>query len=111
MNTKEIIKTLVNNSPNVGSIAELERKLDISNGTINKWDKSQPTLIPLNKVADYFNVSVDYLLNRKSNDNEFIDVKDLFKKANSFNGKPISDHDKLVAKQLLDAYFENKKDE
>lgn len=47
------------------TIAELERALKISNGTIGKWRKAQPRKNNLQSVADYFNVSVDYLLGRE----------------------------------------------
>lgn len=46
------------------SIAELERKLDFSQGSIRKWDKQPPGSLKLQKVADYFDVSTDYLLGR-----------------------------------------------
>ena len=44
------------------SIARLERDLGIGNGTIGAWDKSSPALANAKAVADYFNVTVDYLL-------------------------------------------------
>lgn len=46
------------------TVAELERKTGISNGQIRKWDKSTPGVDKLKKVADYFDVSTDYLLGR-----------------------------------------------
>ncbi|WP_124058411.1 helix-turn-helix domain-containing protein [Vaginisenegalia massiliensis] len=46
------------------SVAELERKLDLSNGSLSKWAKSMPNSEPLSKVANYLNVSTDYLLGR-----------------------------------------------
>lgn len=46
------------------SIAELERTVGISNGQIRRWDKSSPKLENLSKVADYFNVTTDYLAGR-----------------------------------------------
>lgn len=64
MNPKEIVIQLIEQDSNVASIAELERKLDISNGTISKWDVSQPTTKVLKKLSDYFDVSIDYLLGR-----------------------------------------------
>lgn len=46
------------------SLPVLEATLGFGNGTIVRWDKSSPTAEKLQKVADYFNVSVDYLLGR-----------------------------------------------
>jgi len=46
------------------TIAELERKTGISNGQIRKWDNTTPGISKLQSVADYFDVSVDYLLGR-----------------------------------------------
>lgn len=64
MNTYELIKQLV--SDRHMSIAELERKLNLSNGSISKWAKSKPNSEPLEKVAEYLDTSVDYLLGRES---------------------------------------------
>lgn len=44
------------------SIAELEAKLEFGNGSMRRWDKHQPSIDKLLKVADYFDVSTDYLL-------------------------------------------------
>ena len=52
MNTYEIIKTLANDRKM--TVAELERKLDLSNGSVSKWAKSTPNSKYLEKVADYF---------------------------------------------------------
>lgn len=48
------------------TIAELEREAGISNGQIRRWGGSSPKVENLEKVADYFNVSTDYLLGRSS---------------------------------------------
>lgn len=63
MNTKEIVKDLA--AARKISIAELERTLQIANGTISKWDKQNPSIIPLTKIANYFNVTTDYLIGRE----------------------------------------------
>lgn len=62
MNTYQIIKELANQHKI--SVSELERKLNLSNGSISKWAKSKPNSKYIEKVADYFNVSTDYLLGR-----------------------------------------------
>lgn len=51
------------------TMAELERKLDFSNGSLRKWGSSMPSGDKIEKVADYFNVSTDYLLGRTNNPN------------------------------------------
>ncbi|NME43230.1 helix-turn-helix transcriptional regulator, partial [Lactobacillus agilis] len=45
------------------SIRELEKQLGFSNGLIRQWTKGTKTT-SLEKVANYFNVSTDYLLGR-----------------------------------------------
>jgi len=49
------------------TFAEVERKINISNGQIRRWDDVSPKSETLKKVADYFNVSTDYLLGRTDN--------------------------------------------
>lgn len=49
------------------SLAGLERNLGFSNGSIIKWDKNSPSVEKLKKVADYFHVSTDYLLEKTDN--------------------------------------------
>ena len=43
------------------SQGKLEKELGFSNGSISKWKNSTPTYDRLQKVANYFNVSVEYL--------------------------------------------------
>lgn len=46
------------------SFAELERKLGFANSSIRKWDERTPGIDKIQKVANYFDVSTDYLLGR-----------------------------------------------
>ena len=46
------------------NVSKLEIELQLGKGTLYKWGKSAPNSDKLEKVADYFNVSVDYLLGR-----------------------------------------------
>lgn len=62
MTTLERIKKLCKNRGITVSI--LEAKLDLPNNTIYQWKARTPGIDRLEKIADFFNVSVDYLLGR-----------------------------------------------
>lgn len=47
------------------TLASLERKMDFGNGTIRRWGNTVPSGDRLAKIADYFKVTVDYLLGRE----------------------------------------------
>ena len=53
------------------TFAELERRLNFSNGQIARWNKQTPGIDKVQKVADYFNVSVDYLLSRNTKEDKY----------------------------------------
>ena len=63
------------------SIKALERNLGFGNGTIRRWDVHTPGHDKLVKVADYFNVSIECLLDEKekspvvSNEASEIDIQ------------------------------------
>lgn len=46
------------------SIRKLEQDAGLKIGCIFNWKKSSPSVDNLSKVADYFGVSIDYLLER-----------------------------------------------
>ena len=46
------------------SLAEVERNLKFSNGIISTWKSGRASSDKISKVADYFNVTTDYLLGR-----------------------------------------------
>ncbi|MHC3377785.1 helix-turn-helix domain-containing protein [Ligilactobacillus equi] len=93
------------------TVAELERKTGISNGQIRKWNERSPKAENLSKVADYFNVTTDYLLGRDGKEENSADTKDLAEIMDSimtYNGKELNQHDKDVVEGLISAYLNNK---
>lgn len=46
------------------SIPKLEDELNLGNGTISRWSKSSPSVNKLLPIAEYFNVSIDYLIGK-----------------------------------------------
>lgn len=65
MNIYDRIKELTA-SKNI-SVAELERNLNFSNGSISKWVRISPSAEKVTKVAKYLDVSADYLLGTEIN--------------------------------------------
>ena len=62
------------------TITELERVLGFGNGTMHKWGKGGASTENVYKVAEYFGVSMDYLMG-KENDlptHEAMDIAKLF---------------------------------
>lgn len=44
------------------SIPKIEREFGFGNGSLYNWDKNSPSIDRLQKVAEYFNVSIDYIV-------------------------------------------------
>lgn len=71
-NTGSLIRALC--SEKDITIVELERQCNLGNGSIKRWENgSSPTLKAITQVADYFNVSVDYLAGRTPQRDKFED--------------------------------------
>lgn len=51
------------------SLTELAKRVDMGVNSLYKWKTQKPAVDKLQKVADYFNVSVDYLLGRTEKEN------------------------------------------
>ena len=89
------------------SVSELERTLNFSNGSIGKWDKQNPSVDRVQAVADFYGVSVDYLLgNTQDPRPNKKDVKLQVDVADddvimTFEGKPIPPEDVELMRRLL----------
>lgn len=77
------------------SIRELETRLGYSNGYFSKWKKVSPNSDGLAKVADYFNVSVDYLLGRETPEAKTeTELRKALENVISFDGEELTEFDK-----------------
>ena len=65
MSTYEIIKKLCRERGI--AVTALEKELGFGRGSIGKLRNSQTSAERLQKIADYFNVTVDYLVNGTDN--------------------------------------------
>ncbi|MFD2305128.1 helix-turn-helix transcriptional regulator [Enterococcus termitis] len=96
------------------SIAELERNLNFPNGSVRKFDKHPPGIKKLEEVADYFNVSTDFLLGRESEktpswatEKDILELdKMLSSNVNmSYGGENLTEEEKQRVKDVLTGIF------
>lgn len=93
---------------------DLAEVMNVSQQTIGAWEteRAVPGADTLNDLADYFNVTTDYLLGRpEEKKDDSIDHTALEKaidEARSFDGKPMSDHDREIVRNILKGYFKTK---
>ena len=90
------------------NFAEVERRVGISNGQIRRWNTVSPKLENVEKVADYFDVTVDYLRGKEPKKDIPTDLDEILDGMMSFDGKPMSDNDRESIRAYLEGRFSNK---
>ena len=97
------------------SLNKLEEKLGYSRNTIYNMRKSTPNSERIAEIADYFDVSTDYLLGRTDNpriatndDTAGIDFKEIAKSSMSYDGKPLNDEDIDLIASILETRMKNR---
>lgn len=101
------------------SLNVLEEKLGLGKNSLYGLKRNQPSADRLQEIADYFNVSTDYLLGRTNNpkiassdDNsdDIIDFKELAKESMAFDGHSLNDEDIELIASLLETRMKNRQD-
>lgn len=78
------------------NLAFLERELGFGNGSIRRWDTSSPSCDKLLKLANFLNVSTDYLLGR-NNETTNLKITNLYNLLNQEGQEKLLDYaDDLV---------------
>lgn len=98
------------------SLNQLEEKLNFSTNYLYSMKKGNPKADNLQKIADYFNVSIDYLLGRTDNpkiatDGDAsapLDLRDIAAQSMLFDGKPLTEEDIDFITAVLEAHLKNK---
>lgn len=115
MTTFELIKKLA--KKNNSNLKEVALNLGFGENAFYKWKVSNPTSDKLIKVADYFNVSTDYLLGRTNNPtilkdetSEALTTEKLFQSITTIDGKNLTNNDIEILVGLVEAYLSKKKD-
>ncbi len=109
MTVYDRIKELADNRRK--TISEIENDIGFSDNYIYSLKRKKPTSANLEKLADYFNVSVDYLLGREEAKpvNEPIDLAEVansdddavWSRLLSSGGRPLTEKDKMAIKLLF----------
>lgn len=99
------------------SLNQVEEKLGYSKNTLYSLKRQKVSSERLQEIADYFNVSTDYLLGRTDNpaianskeqfffEGKEVNVEELASTAMRFNGKPLSDEDKKAIQNIIEIYL------
>ena len=97
------------------SQSELAKVVGVSQTTVTAWEtgKAEPSSSAISSLADYFDVTTDYLLGRpekKDDDNvDYVALDKALDNARSFDGEPMDDHDREILRGILKGYFTTKK--
>lgn len=109
MSTGQIIKNLRKEKKITQT--DLANGVHVTQQTVTAWESGRaiPNANTLDALANFFDVSADYLLGRSKVRNlKAHDLDDAIDGAMSFEGRPVTDHDRRMMKQLWKAYIENK---
>lgn len=112
MNSEEILRKNVTRlrEQRGWSIQELSSRLNIDRTYLSKSESGKRSfkVSEVNRLAELFGVSTDYLLGREATDKSDIDLDKAIDNAMSFDGKPVTEHDRKMMKQLWKAYMAGK---
>lgn len=111
--TFERIKELANKQGL--SINALEEKLGYSRNTLYSLKKQKASTERMQEIADYLNVSLDYLLGRTDNpaiakDDTIAgytsdDLRKMAENAKTFDGKPLTEEDIDAIQNIIEIYL------
>lgn len=99
------------------SLQKVAEDLGYSINYLYTLKEKTPKSDRLQEIADYFNVSTDYLLGRTDNpaiantkeqfffEGKEVDVEQLASTAMRFNGKPLTEEDKKAIQNIIEIYL------
>lgn len=98
------------------SLGQVEEDLGYGRNTLYKIKNSTPNAERIAEIANYFNVSTDYLLGRTDNPtiagggSEPDDIDKIIDRAMFFDGKPLTDDDRRALRGIISGYMNSKGD-
>ena len=96
------------------SLNQLENILSLGKNSLYGLKKGNPNSKVLNEIAEYFNVSIDYLLGRTEIKNfkkkqNTVDIEALTDTVLCFDGKPLTDDEKITIQGIINGYLNTRK--
>ena len=90
-----------------------------SSASISEWEKGKytPKTSVLTEIATIFNVSLSELLmvdlanaeiNKSNNKYSSLDLREMIREAESFDGEPLREYDKLAIRSMIEIYLQNR---
>ena len=98
------------------ALGQVEEDLGYGRNTLYKIKNSTPNAERIAEIANYFNVSTDYLLGRTDNPtiagggSEPDDIDKIIDRAMFFDGKPLTDDDRRALRGIISGYMNSKGD-
>lgn len=89
------------------SVNDLEDALGYSKNTLYRLRSQNAGADKVKAIADYFDVSADYLLGRKEKEIN-TDLNEALDNMVSFDGEPMTDNDRATIKAYLEGRFSKK---
>lgn len=90
---------------------KLSADLNLSYTTLSSWlqGDSYPRIDKIELMANYFHIKKSDLVERQSN--EEVTLENALDNVMSFDGKPMTDHDRQVILNLAKTYLDSKEDD
>lgn len=98
------------------SLNTLEENLGYGRNSLYSLKNKKPNAERIAEIADYFNVSTDYLLGRTDNpaiakdDQEYTsdDLRQMAENAKTFDGKPLTESDIEAIQNIIEIYLKGR---
>ena len=98
------------------SLTKLEEDLGYSRNTLYKLKSQKPNAERISEIADYFNVSTDYLLGRTDNpaiagnhdykwEGKTLNVEEMASNVMMFGGRELTDEKKKIIQSIIEGYL------
>lgn len=90
---------------------ELAKKMGLDKSSMSKVENGSRKVSSdeLRRLSDIFDVSADYLLGKTDEkNNSDLSLDEAVDSVMSFDGRPVTDHDRQMMKSLWKSYLENK---